>query len=259
MDKKNRQKLIGTLIVIAREAKPAGTPDLVREYWSGEKSFGFERTTDEKFAEALRLLLQNEGWSEKWSERYLSSRIAEIIRALYEEGDHAQAPVLVDQLVANYESHNDEYLVFVPVANMKMTLHSLQVGQVTLRRLTPKFINQYRRHVEAAFSESDVSDEELPAFVDRQVSSLERLGEVLSEFRLIAEPRRAQERADEETRRALDVLRFLTTVIWSPTPRRIAVISGEGLREGRAVHVVSSAYTSFHRQWNGEEGCSRFT
>ena len=77
------------------------------------------------------------------------------------------------------------------------------------------------------------------------------LGQTLSEFKVVAEPERAFERAKEETRRALEILRFASKSIY-PMSEDIRIgLEDERRYSSRPAFILSDHQTTFKRDSEG--------
>jgi Apea-like HEPN len=247
VNNKARERLTGRLLSIAHEAKAGSAPGLSRSFDSLAGWVGFEADTDAKFKEVVRLLFEEQGWGEKLSETEIVRRLMNLVGLLIKDNDPTKARGRFDALVAEFTSFKQEQIVFVPIVNLEMTLRSLALGQVTMKPVTKKLLTGLRDEIDTAFSKTKHPKEKRDEFAEKQIGRLRTdLGKVFAEFRVIAEPGRAGQRAEEEARRALDLLRFAGAWIW-PNSYRITVgIDGDPVgRRIRTIPVIATDYTNF--------------
>lgn len=157
--------------------------------------FRIERAGCINLTEAANELLNNQGWSERFSESCLRDRFSGILTAAWLQGSSNRIAQDIEQLVIEYEGYSVEQTVYVPLAGIEMVVPKLKVGRVMLKRFD-------------VFETTSCLPEQSRVELCARIPSTFQTGVTAAEFRAIAEPTRARERALEEVRRILDLFRF---------------------------------------------------
>jgi hypothetical protein len=114
-------------------------------------------------------------------------------------------------------------------------------GRVVLKTLSSSDVEEIGDAVESVIMSTQHTEEEKPqlAEMQRAIIGNHLEGVVCAEFRVIAEPNRARERAEDETRRVLELLRFARPALY-PENLQVAVgLAGEVFRASRITPTYS--------------------
>jgi hypothetical protein len=178
------------------------------------------------YTEVLEGLSQFHNWSDRFSERYLDKELQKLIaNAAKEEANERTIEGCVshffNELVDRLDSYSAENIVIVPIAGFRSD-PAPSDARVTIGNLTLMYMNDTRiretidvlENIRAKAPKKAPKQEQLVDML-RQ-NSLDRIkGQVCAEYRVVAEPERAIERAYDETRRSLDWLRCATFFLYS--------------------------------------------
>jgi hypothetical protein len=250
VSKADRKRLAGLLLGLAKASLLVGPQPLQVEF----DDFGFDDGGAARLGELRDVLLRQQGWGAKYSERYLTDALLPVIGALRTTPDYKQALTAAEKLDRDWQEFTDVQHVYLPVENIEMTLLELPIGRARIKRVTPAARKQFEREIRGALASTKKTPEEIEEFVADQLRRLERLGPVVSIVEVNAEPRRAQEIAREETRRALDYLNYAASAIWGTPIRRAAGIGGDAFRGTRSVAVIKSDFTHYSSSHDFAEG-----
>lgn len=174
------------------DAIPATTFNM--NFLAGDKSVGLSGPDAEKCREVFGRCYQESGWGDKYSESHVSELLRSVLAGLYESNDTATAEAALSKHDSDYQAYQKRHVVLVPLFGVAISIPSLKVGRVTIfqasgadleNRLGKNVITQPGQYIANTLK-----------------------GNVLAEFIGVAEPLRAKEMALEETRRALEVLRY---------------------------------------------------
>ena len=171
---------------------PAATRSM--SFLVGEKHVGFSGQDNENYQEVCNNFYKESGWADKYSEGYVSELLRKVLAELYTSNTAGTAEAALAKHLAEYKAYRKRHSVLVPVTGVALHVPSLKLGRVTLIHL----------------SEADLARRlGKNAVTNPGQYILKTLGgSVLAEFEGTAEPIRAKEMAVEETRRALEVLRY---------------------------------------------------
>jgi hypothetical protein len=143
----------------------------------------------------------------------------------------ATTVAMVDAVLTKCSSELVECKVLVPVYRLRVE-RDFTLGNVSIRTLRRSEIDQWRtRGLQAAPNQAD----RINAAVDRLAAKCQ--GNAVAEYSVMAEPRRAFERAREETEDALAILRFVSHAAVSLTHRSYCVARGRQ-HEERDEYIV---------------------
>jgi len=198
MNENKRKALAGRLIDLTEKLLKDGdtlpTTTRFTTFVAGGKRLALVGKDLEAFDETCSKFIQQSGWGDKYSERYVADLLRDVLGQLREDNTTEKAQELLSNLEVEYRSYSKDHTVVVLLAGIVTHDCDLRIGQVTIRKMTEESLKERL----GILARTEFA---------RQI--LERLAEaVVAEFSTAAEPVRAKERAVEETRRAVDVLRY---------------------------------------------------
>ena len=221
MNEKAKQALVAQVIQIATNAakNSSVTGTERRSRLLGAKGFTFRLVDDivDLYEDVCRQLLKRQDWSSKFSEKYIDSKLHRVLAELLENDDVSKASEYIDKLIYELENFSDEQLVLLPLTGIVMFVPSLELGRITLRNISLSDTEELFIPYKTNLAESGLTPTEQAQGVQRLRQEIYPVvqGKVCAEFRVIAEAQRAIERAEEECRRVLDLLRYAIPLIFS--------------------------------------------
>ncbi len=192
------------------------------------------------YEKLLERLLQREGWgwSEKFSEEYLGTAIKRILATFIKEGQTESAGRLFDQLSEEFDIYSQKYVVYVPLAGINLHTDSFSMGNIVFRKMTNAYVDDLFEKMKSitmlTLSPLEVKEAH-NAWTKQRLEGLK--GTICAEFYAVAEPQRARERAEEEVRHVLDLLRYAISVL---TLRGLNIAVG---LQGEVVNVIRTTPT----------------
>lgn len=255
MNQKTRKSIVQRIVSLANSAiieqeqinqimkdyasLPEATFRLIRLINAGDIVFMLVDDAINEYEKLLERLLQQERWQEKFSAEYLSKAMQRILATLLKEGRTTEsAGRLFDQLTDEFDTYSRKYVVYIPLAGISLYTDSFPMGKITFRKMTDAHITDLFDRMKAITMLTLNPAEEKEAnisWTEQRLASLR--GTVCAEFYVSAEPQRARERAEEEVRHVLDLLRYAISVL-TPSDLNIAV----GL-QGEVVNVIRTTPT----------------
>jgi hypothetical protein len=169
-------------------------------------SFGLNQEAFDSLNRLKRFLLVENRWNDKFSEEHLKSLIAEMLIEAHKAKLREWPVPKLDALIDAYDSFHEANTVYVPLEGLRLELEPLEFGPVLLRTVD--------RAVIMAEMRQDARD----ALTRSGLQWPTDIPDVCGVYTIVAEPRRAAERAVEETRRVLDLLRYCLSSVcpeWS--------------------------------------------
>jgi len=253
MDPETKDQIVQQIITIVSNRTDPFKPGVRRSQLisANGTSFALADEIMDLYEELQEELLQRHGWGEKFSERYLENAVQQLLADIAKGGDSANAAECFDRLVAFFESYSQEQLVYVPVVGIEMQVHALPIGRVVLRKMTDALADELVKRTAAVFASTTYAPEEKELLVQQQRQRIRGLrGMVCAEFHSVGEPERARERAEEETRRVLDLLRY--AILASHPKGYNAAVGEQGEVDfgARTIPIVPSSAQDF--DWHSQ-------
>lgn len=213
-------------------------------FWRENVSFTLP---NEQYIEICKILLQKEGWSEKYSERYVDSKLQKLLVDIVKINDYGNTIELFDEFVLEYENYSDEQIVYVPLDGIQMSMDELRLGKVIFKKMTDNVINVLKSKFESIIDSLKTTDNNKEYEKKQQSIWMDRMnGRVSAEFHVIAEPIRAIERAEEETCRVLDLLKYAIPSIYNPLMNIAIGLQGEVSYAVRATPSIARDENDYH-------------
>jgi|ERR1035437_1269055 hypothetical protein len=149
--------------------------------------------TNETFEGIVRRLLKHADWSTKFSENHMIDRVRGVLGHAIDVGDTGSIATDFGDLLKQLQAYSAEHTVYVPIQGLAMMIPDINMGSIILRNVAGEFNSRL-----------DQLCSRLEGFRAQRLPGIK----VFAEFRAVAEPIRAEERAEDEARRVVDVLRY---------------------------------------------------
>lgn len=200
------------------------------------------------FEDVARTLLQDENWSEKFSEKYVDGLLQRILAKTLRDGKPDKIELYVDEIIDEFKSYSLEHIVYVPLVGIQMSMEELPVGKIVLKKMTDSNTAVLMSEIEKITLSLKSTPEDKAMILElhqREIADNLK-GQVCSVFKVIAEPDQARERAEEETRRVIDLFRFSIPALY-PKDYNVAIgLQGEVFRVSRWIPILSTDGKSFN-------------
>jgi len=219
MDPKARDALVARLVEIAQAAtvdQPISISIFpAKVIQNAVASFVLAGSAYFDFLKACQQVLRRDDWARKFSEGCVESSVTMVLSRIVADGSREKASLYVDELLEHLGTFATEFTVLVPVENVFMSLESIALGQVTLRRITAAYIEQQLSLI-AVDTVADSTDKDGQSRIEGQRETLEAhlAGKVCMECQMVAELQRAMERALELCRKTIGLLRYALPAIY---------------------------------------------
>ncbi len=201
-----------------------------------------------EFNKINKMLESEPGWREKFSNDYLEKEIQKILGRILKDSNTDKADVYLDDLITQCENYNVEYTVYLPVDGVNMLVDRVDLGKITLTNMRGKQFEDYIKQAEAQIMNCTPNQEDnqrhlhiwqrdvLPLLKDR----------VVAIYTTVAEPTRAQERAEEEFSRVLDILRYFLFSAFQKSMEFDIGLNGNVHHGIGTAAIISADYQVFH-------------
>jgi len=179
--------------------------------------------------------IKSDSWAERYSENYTAKRFHDFVVAAYSMSSDTEIQRIFEEMVSHLESVPPLCTVYLIIWGLDIKLDSLELGLLTMTQLTSDKISVIKQRLGDA---TNKAHEWIHNEFIKDVA-----GKVLATYQVEAEPDRASERAVDEARRVLDLLRYAAKPIHkSPFPPTI-LLQGDAIKSHRWAGV-SDNYTS---------------
>lgn len=190
-------------------------------------------------------------WSEKFTENYISNALAELLKGAIFDPEINKTIAIINRFEGTLSSYNQEQIVYIPLINI-WSVEEIEIGPIKLVNMTDIKVEEISTHIESIIMSSPGEKEQnqlVSEFIKIMVQGFE--GSICAEYRIIAETDRARERAIEETRRVIDLIRYAIPAIY-PTNVHVNVgLQGDAWPGTLVAPIISSDFSSFN--WNQKE------
>jgi hypothetical protein len=199
-------------------------------FLAGEKNVGFRDSDADAFQELSSKFYQECGWGDKYSEQYVSELLQKILADIYASNTTVTAEASLTKQLAIYKAYQKRHFVFVALAGITLHVPAFKLGRVKIMQPSEQDL-LLRLGRNMAMNPGKYIFETLK-------------GKVLAEFEAVAEPIRAKEMAVEESRRALEVLRYAIPFIYQAGYKDLGLnvsIAGDLPHDDSLTFVMPSA------------------
>ena len=243
MHKQILKKYTSMLIEISNEAQKIGRKGEKRTkiIFSEGVPFALLDKTVGKYESLTKDILGQNDLSYKFSEKYIEGKLNSVIAKIIQSNEKERcARKSLEDLINSLLNYNQEWTVLVPLAGLELELDSIGLGKITIFKMThqrmEEFLAQFDKITLARRTRKETKQEIMQ--VSRKVfKSL--LGDACAKFQVVAEPERARERAEEETRRVLDILRYCIPFLYQKSLRVNVSLKAEKNRQVRCTPIIS--------------------
>jgi hypothetical protein len=206
---------------------------------AGDLAFLLCDETLDAYEDVVRTLLKNEDWSLRFSEKFIEEGLNKILLKMTEEKTLSNLRSHVSSFIEDVQVYAKEHVVYVPLTGIQVEANPVQIGNVTIREITDEelvsILESWERHFPNIAGGAIERQNNVRESQRSIVKVLRRI--TCTEFRVIAEPTRALERALEETRRILDLLRYSIPALYPSNSDVKVAIKGE-LFQGSVMQLV---------------------
>jgi len=244
MKEKDVRQIAKRLLEIVHHAKDANFEHGKRHLHFERSQGGFSLVGEyaDKYEALLAYLLEHHNWQEKYSEKHLSGLLQDAIVQAFELDKPEELEKLIAKMAKAYESYSREHKALVPLDGIRLEVRSLKIGNVTLRTFSENTLRNEVAKVRRVIQTTPYSKETQAEILTERIEYLQQLrGKVVAQYSVIAEPKRASERAEDETRRIIDLLRFAIPALYNDDLNVTVGLDGDISNSTYRIIPVSSA------------------
>jgi hypothetical protein len=241
MHKNALKDVAGQLKAIAeRMEHPDGLPNGGTPILAGSERAESFQLGDDAYGDLLKLVKALHGhYGSKYSEEHIHRELDDVLRRVLEvhSADIIQAEI--ERIDQDFEAFNESHFIVVPLAGVELAINELQLGNVKLVRLQGDAAEALRARCRSVLTRNTAHTEAQKEQIFKEIEGGELskvLGRTCATITVSGENHRAVEVALDETRRAVDLLRYLTLFI--PGRRKYSLgIQGE-IGDGKRTTVA---------------------
>jgi hypothetical protein len=170
---------------------------------------------------ALADLMSLPRWSDRFSRDYLQEALRRAIESELVDRKEETGLIDADAWLDKLDGFTEERSVYLQVVGLALPDGPQRIGNVEFIRSSEASLSNLRSQASEAVSKTTLADGLKPDAVEFASSFIDDsfANQVAAVFVVCAEPARAIERAEEEVRRAIDVLRFSVPALYGPKAR----------------------------------------
>jgi hypothetical protein len=137
MQKEQRESFIKRIIKIAENVRDPLVRGKKRSRFiaRGGATFSLTNGCLDHWDTILEDLLIKNGWDKKFSEKYIDSKLQEIISKIIMDGNLQKTSDYFDQLIDEFEQYSKEHILCVPLFGIELNEGSIKLGTVILKKM----------------------------------------------------------------------------------------------------------------------------
>jgi hypothetical protein len=190
---------------------------------------------DELYMKVVEALYKEKFWSDKFSRKFISNKIDEIIiRLVLEDKSSRDLPGYLDGIISELDLYSIEQVVYIPLFGIDMmSCPQIELGNVIIKRIDEDKVVELIAKVHHATKLCFDIFEKI-------------YNSVCTEFHIVAEPILALEIAEIETMRAIDLLRYSIPFAYPTVSDSVRVALQGEVSRTRRFEIISSSSESFN-------------
>jgi Apea-like HEPN len=247
VDTNKKITIVNSLRQIAANIAPPGSRGTRQSKFFGNQKTSFVLIDHylEAYEKLIRILAEEEGWHDKYSEEYIGSKLIQLVREATENNSLDIIPSLFDTMSAEYYNFNREHTCFLPLRGLTIPNDEYKIGKITLIRMTDNVIIDLSGHIEYVVLNGKSKPEDKEAFLKIQLIEVKKDFKncLCSKYSMVGESGRVRERAEEETHFVLDILTYFIPALYPKSNRTAVGLQGEVDRSIFKGVIISEGYS----------------
>lgn len=226
---------------VSKAVEPIGSADLMHIHLHDGVGYSLNNEVSIKFNEIVSKLLKHQSFIKKFSSKYIEYKLRTIFANLLND-TNLDIEKEINQLISELKSYNKKNLIYLKIEGIRLAV-CFKLGKVQLapgdehllRGINDKTIDIIK---------STKNDEKSKANVIQVIleeSKKEFQGGCVGIVEVNAEPKRAFEIAKEETRRAIDLLRFASKSLYGLKEDIRIGLKGDHPKTRRQGYIISDS------------------
>jgi hypothetical protein len=250
MHREQRESFVKRIVKIAENARDPRAHEKKRSRFISREGTAFRLTGEclDLWDDILEDLLIKNDWNKKFSEKYVDSKLQEIISKIIKDENSQKAFEYFDQLTNEYDQFSKEHILHIPLFGIELNEGSIKIGNLNLKKMDDKNTDELVSRLEHAISKTSNTDEEKQMYFEQEKEDVNKFlrNKVCAVITVTAEPERALEIAEAEAQRTIDLLRYAIPAIYSGDKRVIIGLQGEYSWQTRYVPIIAVDGSGFN-------------
>jgi len=199
---------------VAKEAKPIGEAEFMQIRLHDGVGYSLSNDSSIKFNDVVTKLLKHNNFIRRFSSSYIEKKLKKIFAELI-TSDNCEVESKVESLVDELSIYNKHHTVYLKVEGIKLSFCFI-IGKVKFVPGDEFLLKTIHRKTTDIFYTTKNTPEEQQSAIDliEKETKNEFTDACVAIFEINAEPKRAYDIAKEETRRAIDLLRYASKAIY---------------------------------------------
>lgn len=222
---------INRIIYISQNVSISNKIGKMRTFIKGSKGKTFTLLDNiaNEYDKLVKKILSEKNWINKFSEKYIEKRLDSIIVEVISSSQKDKvAKILLKDLIDELVNYNRKLTVIIPISGLSIELNRVKIGKVDLFTMTKEISDELLEKIEDIILHTQATDNFKQKLKKNAEESIKNMhGNVCTEFCVTAEPIRARERAEEETRRVIDIIRYFIPILYRDKLRVNVSLIGE--------------------------------
>ena len=224
MQEQYKKWLVDSILEISNKVLRGEVPNIgegttwkIQDPFKGDLKFGLVEQDVKKYQILVRKSINKIDSSDKFTESALENFIFELLVSAVVGRSKEEILNELNSLLSYIASFDKEVLVYIPIEGLKLEFDNLKIGEITFKKINQE---SFLKIVGIHQVEPDW---------------------LFAEFRAVAEPNRALERAQEEAELAMDILRYALASLKGSHKSYAIGIEGEVGKTRSRYPIIESA------------------
>jgi low affinity Fe/Cu permease len=250
MHQKMKEEILKNLIQLAENKMDPSDlgADASKVVISEGIGFALDDQLSALFFDTSKYFIQDAVWGKKFSEKYINNKLDSILIKITRDGNLVNAKNYLDELVKELDSYSTEFIVYVPLDGIKMTTAKMQIGKVILKNMDNESISELTTRIEQIILSTRNTPNEKEHFIKSDNKMIDKYicNNICAEYRIIAEPDKAREMAEDEARRVIDLFRYAIPAMYGSSQKVTIGIKGDINSAIRYIPIISSGQGGYY-------------
>ncbi len=215
MQPNKRQAIIDKLTYIASHTAPGSTlrqtpkPNRLLGGLDGS-AYVLSGEAYHQYDKVIDLFLGEPTWNLKFSHTHIEKNVHDLLNLLVRDGNTDKVADYVDEFIAEAEAYSKKHVVYLPIDGIQLLVDRVRLGPLVIVNMSGSEFADIQTRATDLLAKRSTSPED---YAERLKAWEEILFSVLRDravvvYEATAESTRAQERAEEEWRNVVDVVRY---------------------------------------------------
>jgi hypothetical protein len=250
MHQKTKEKILKDIIQLAENKRNPSECGVGVSKVVISEGIGF--ALDDKLAllfyDISKKFVQDDIWGKKFSEKYVNNKLDNMLIKIIRDGNSANAMNYLEEFIEELDNYSAELIVYVPLDGIEMPIQKMQIGKVILKNMNDEEITELTTKIEQIVLSSKNTPTEKEYYIKHENENINKYirRNICAEVRIIAEPDKAHEMAEDEARRVIDLFRYAAPAIYGSSLKVAIGIKGDINSTIRHIPIISSGSGGYY-------------